>query len=208
MTNKLIPPEFLSIMGELPILDDEDPDAYMLLLGRLGAESGADTTIKWIRVKDVTDITWQILRIRRWQVQALRAGEKAGLAAAIQHLIEENPDAKVVSSRASKIAYNRYTDHKKDEQGRDGEDRANIIMSWFGLEADQVARAYSFFRNFEGMERSEELAGRLELRRERMLREIQNEPVFAANLRSASNKVIDAVAEERSQRSAEKVEAV
>ena len=208
MTNKLIPQEFLTIMGELPILDDEDPDAYMLLLGRLGAESGAATTIKWIRVKDVTDIAWQILRIRRWQVQALRTGEKPGLAAAIQHLIEENPDAKVVSSRASKIAYNRYTDHKKDEHGRDGEDRANIIMSWFGLEVDQVARAYSFFRNFEGMERSEELVGRLELRRDRIFREIQNEPVFAANLRSASNKVIDAVAEKRSQRNIEKVEAV
>jgi hypothetical protein len=193
----LIPAAFRTIMGQLPLIVDEDSSAYMLLLGELGVACEARSIVDWILVKDVTDLTWQILRIRRWIAVRLENGRKLGLATGIDQIINHHPGM-VISDRAFKIAHENYTDFKEDANGRDGERRAQDLLDYYGLEGESVATANSFFRTFDTVEKAEELLARLEDRRNRTLREIESRrSVFGAKLRSASDMVIDAEADDR-----------
>ena len=58
-----IPESFVSIMGDPPIIQGEDNTTYMLLLEKLGGATAARNIIDWMMVKDVADLTWQVMRI-------------------------------------------------------------------------------------------------------------------------------------------------
>ena len=185
-----IPESFVSIMGDPPIIQGEDNATYMLLLEKLGGATAARNIIDWMMVKDVADLTWQVIRIRRWISAILDNGRREGLAAGIDQLINWRPGS-VLDQTAVKYAMDHYVDKNEDANGHDGAARLDRLLDRFGLDADNIAAANSFSRNFPILEKAEELLRRLEDRRDRTLREIERrKPSCGAALRSASDGAI------------------
>jgi hypothetical protein len=184
-----IPESFVSIMGDPPIIHGEDNATYMLLLKKLGAATAAYNIIDWMMVKDVADLTWQIIRMRRWISAILDNGRREGLVAGIDQLINPRPGS-LVDQRAVQYAMEHYLDKKEDANGRDGAARLDTLLDGFQLDADNLAAANSFSRNFDIFEKAEELLNRLEDRRDRTLQRIEKRKSWGAALRSASDSAI------------------
>jgi hypothetical protein len=188
----LIPEAFFAIMGEPPVVLGEDLNTYILLLAQIGATTGAHNIVEWLMVKDIADLTWQILRIRRWIPAILDNGLRMGLLAGVDQLINDHPGS-VLDRRALKYVTDHYLDATIDQYGMDGVQRLQAVLDRFRADRDKIAAANSFARNFDIFDRAEELLTRLEDRRIRALREIENRNrSFGAALRSASDAVIDA----------------
>jgi hypothetical protein len=185
-----IPEFFVTIMGDPPIVNGETKANYMCLLDKLGTMTAARGIVDWMMVKDVADLTWQILRIRRWISAILDNGCRRGLVAGIDQLINPRPGT-LVDQRAVKFASDHYHDKIQDANGLDGAARLDLLLERFGLDRDNIAAANSFLQNFEICEKAEELLRRLEERRDRTLREIERRrPSWGAGLRSASDGAI------------------
>ena len=94
---KLIPKGTQKILGNPAILAYESEDVYWEMLGQFGAECGADSLVEWFWVKDVADLTWQILRIRRWTTILIENGRRLGLAIGVDQLIGPAPQEKTAT---------------------------------------------------------------------------------------------------------------
>jgi hypothetical protein len=51
--------------GEPPVLTSEDPNVYTKLALQIANAVGPDDVIQWFLIKDVLDLTWEILRLHR-----------------------------------------------------------------------------------------------------------------------------------------------
>src|SRR5262245_27929008 len=60
-----VPTEIRGLLGEPPLLATESPNQYYALLIELVREVKPSDIIEWLWVKDVADLTWDILRYRR-----------------------------------------------------------------------------------------------------------------------------------------------
>jgi hypothetical protein len=61
----LVPVEIRDVLGEPPLLATEDPNQYDALLTELAREVRPSDFIEWLWVKDIADLTWDIIRYRR-----------------------------------------------------------------------------------------------------------------------------------------------
>jgi hypothetical protein len=61
----LIPPEIAEILGDPPVLITEDRQAYDQLMAQLALEWKPRNINEWMFVRDIADISWEILRHRR-----------------------------------------------------------------------------------------------------------------------------------------------
>ena len=183
----LIPPAMLALTAAPPVVRGEDEADYARLLAQLGAESGAASVIDWMLVKDIADLTWQIARIRRFVSAYTTSTERVGLAAAIQqfdgggtkHIWEETLER---------------VNAELDAPGSDGGECAALIAKC-GVPIAQLGLAHAFFRNLGGFMAAERMLTLLERRRNGALVHMEaRRKAFAAALRTASNRVIDAEA--------------
>jgi hypothetical protein len=60
-----IPLEIMELFGAPPVLSTESRAQYDALLSRIAATVDPKDTIEWLWVKDITDLTWEVLRLRR-----------------------------------------------------------------------------------------------------------------------------------------------
>jgi hypothetical protein len=60
-----VPAEIRSLLSQPPLLATEDPNGYYALLDALGREVGPCGIIEWLLLKDIADLTWEIVRLRR-----------------------------------------------------------------------------------------------------------------------------------------------
>jgi hypothetical protein len=74
-----IPAEIRALWGEPPLLATENLDQYYALVIELVREVGPTDCIEWLWVKDIADLTWDVLRYRRMKVrpQPCEAAEDA-----------------------------------------------------------------------------------------------------------------------------------
>jgi hypothetical protein len=79
----LIPAEYKDLLGARPLLPDESCDLYDRLLQSLAAQYNPQDIVRWLLVKDVTDLTWEIQRFR-WLMPAIL--HTSGLEAATSYL--------------------------------------------------------------------------------------------------------------------------
>jgi len=63
-----IPDEVLALFGDPPLLRGEDDSLYYKLMERFTKLVGPKDMIEWWWVKDMTDHTWEIRRLRRFKV--------------------------------------------------------------------------------------------------------------------------------------------
>jgi len=60
-----LPAKIRALLGKPPLLANEDPSDYDALLNELAREVKPKDIIEWLWVKDVADLTWEIMRLRR-----------------------------------------------------------------------------------------------------------------------------------------------
>jgi len=61
-THVAVPAEIRTLFGEPLPLATEDPDQYHTLLAELAREVKPKDIIEWLWVKDIADLSWEILR--------------------------------------------------------------------------------------------------------------------------------------------------
>jgi len=60
-----VPAKIHALLGKPPLLANEDLSHYDALLNELARAVKPKDIIEWLWVKDVADLTWDILRLRR-----------------------------------------------------------------------------------------------------------------------------------------------
>jgi hypothetical protein len=60
-----LPAKIRALLGKPPLLANEDLSDYNALLNELAREVKPKDFIEWLWVKDIADLTWEIIRLRR-----------------------------------------------------------------------------------------------------------------------------------------------
>ena len=66
-----IPADVLELWGEPSILNSEDPKRYLKLAVQFANDVRPNDFIEWFLVKDVLDLTWEILRLRQMKAECV-----------------------------------------------------------------------------------------------------------------------------------------
>jgi hypothetical protein len=74
-----VAPEQLSCLGPAPLLDGEGPADYADLLTRVLAAVKPADILEQIFVRDVVDLTWEELRLRRLKAALLEYSQYKGI---------------------------------------------------------------------------------------------------------------------------------
>jgi hypothetical protein len=76
----IVPPHVAALFGTPPVLSTENRQAYEQLFVELALEWGPRDTTEWMFVRDMTDISWEMLRLRRVIANVLNIATKEGIA--------------------------------------------------------------------------------------------------------------------------------
>jgi hypothetical protein len=197
-----VPAAIRALLGKAPLLVTEDPNEYYAFLDALAREVRPGDTIEWLWVKEVADLTWEILRYRRIRTgytnsqfksaigQRLLPGLERGDRAAAHRgsftaKLAAHCEAPVVArDEANRLANNYLTDATTREEV-DAELKAQ------GLDTDAIMAA-SFVEAIHKLATIDKMLESAELRRNLTLREIERRRALLGHaLRQASDKVVD-----------------
>lgn len=78
--------ELAACLGDPPLLPGEDREAYAALSAQLDEAVKPRDAIEFLWLRDVTDLTWEILRLRRLRTSYLRVCASEGLAQLLTRL--------------------------------------------------------------------------------------------------------------------------
>jgi hypothetical protein len=84
--DRVQPPIKWNFFGPAPLLDGEDPAAYDELLARVSGAVKPSDILEEIWVRDVVDLVWEALRLRRLKVNLITAEAHNGLERILQPL--------------------------------------------------------------------------------------------------------------------------
>jgi hypothetical protein len=197
-----VPAEIRNVLGKPPLLANEDQNEYHYLLGELANEVRPSDIIEWLWVKDIADLTWEILRYRRIKTahtngqfksaiaqRALPGLERDHKAAAqrgawTERLAAHREAPALACDEANRLANNYLTDAKTGEE-------VDARLKARGLDADAIM-AESFIAAVPKLVAIDKMLESVELRRNLTLREIERRRAFLGHaLRQASDKVVD-----------------
>ena len=153
-------------LGPLPLLEGEDSAAYLGLLDQMRRHVSPKDPIEQLYLRDVVDLTWDLMRTRRLKVGLLHKGQRA----AIRKLLSSDPrggsggfvgqlrNAKATVTGATTAAL--------------GFSESLKALEKFGITLDEVnAHAYAIER--EAITRLDQTMMQIEARRSFALREIE-----------------------------------
>jgi len=83
----LIPPEIAALFGMPPGLAAENRQTYDRLFRDLVLEWEPRKTTDWLLVRDLVDLSWEILRLRRAIASVLRIASKEALAEILMQVL-------------------------------------------------------------------------------------------------------------------------
>ena len=158
VTNALVTSSDTSVLGPAMLIAGESSEAYDGLLARIRAVVEPADILEEIWVRDVTDLAWEVSRLRRIKAHLMQACAHEGLAKALSHL---------------RVGNNHYVIARRWFAG-DAE-AAQIVNSAFaaaGLTADTVT-ALTVSERIDEIERIELMTMAAERRRDGMLRELE-----------------------------------
>jgi hypothetical protein len=195
-------PTEVSIFGPAPILDGEDSKAYDALLARVSGDVTASDIFEEIWVRDVVDLTWEILRYRRVKASLIICQMEEALADSISTFVD----------LPAEDEFSDQTEPEEDEDPSEPEDdkdcitpselaaawashdpvaikQANELLASAGRTMDSVI-ALAFERELHNIERIERLLTVAEARRNATLRDIDRHRATLA--RTLRDKLADA----------------
>jgi hypothetical protein len=159
------------LLGALPLIGGEDAAAYDALLARVaGAVAPADV-LEEIWVRDVVDLAWETLRLRRLKALLLTAAAPEGMVATL------TPSIGAEAARELAVPW--------AAGGRRAARRAEKLLAAAGLSAEAVT-AHTLALRIDDVERIDRMIMLTEGRRAAALREIErHRSPLAQGLRQA-----------------------
>jgi hypothetical protein len=175
----LVPTEVRALFGDPPLLRGEEPSLYNNLMDQFSKLVEPKDMIEWWWVKDMTDHSWEIRRLRRFKV-----------------LIVELRRDQVVDNRG---LWNTLGTNVKyvpvpvpDGEKETGELQENPDYVPEPVPDSEKDSAQMFVDSVDDYKSVDKLIASAELRRDRTLREIERRREhLARRLRKASDEIID-----------------
>ena len=158
VTNALATSSDTSMLGPAILVAGESSEAYDDLLARIRAVVEPADMLEEIWVRDVTDLAWEVSRLRRIKAHLMQACAHEGLAKALSHL---------------RVGNNHHIIARRWFAG--DVEAAQIVNNAFaeaGLTADTVT-ALTVSERIDEIERIELMTMAAERRRDGMLRELE-----------------------------------
>jgi hypothetical protein len=88
--SRVVPAEIADIFGHPPVLSTENRQAYDALMTQLALERKPRNITEWMFVRDMTDISWEILRHRRAIANLFAISFKRALRAVLTDVCPDN----------------------------------------------------------------------------------------------------------------------
>jgi hypothetical protein len=175
----------VDFFGPAPLIPGEDPEAYKALQTRVAAAVAPKDVLEEIWVRDVVDLVWETLRLRRLKAAFLSSAAYEGLAIVLRPL---------------KTDFTRCIGGGLSERWARGEPEAkktvNGHLASAGLSIDDVM-AQTVALKLEAIERIDRMLASAEGRRDAALRELtRHRETLAVAVRRATEKIDDAEFEE------------
>jgi hypothetical protein len=198
-----MPAAIRDLLGKPPLLANEDPNQYDAVLAALAREVKPNGVTECLLVKDIADLTWEILRYRRIKAAIVNGQFKSALASHLKPAVERDlKAARQGSSYAAKCRAERETpalardesnklasDYLADTEIREQMD-ANLNIR--GLDTDTMI-AEAFVASIDHMEALDRMLGSAEARCNNALREIERRRyALGRALRQSSDQIIEA----------------
>jgi len=175
----------VDFFGPAPLIPGEDPEAYKALQTRVAAAVAPKDVLEEIWVRDVVDLVWETLRLRRLKAAFLSSAAYEGLAIVLRPL---------------KTDFTRCIGGSLSERWARGEPEAKKTVKGHlasaGLSMDDVM-AQTVALKLEAIERIDRMLASAEGRRDAALRELtRHRETLAVAVRRATEKIDDAEFEE------------
>jgi hypothetical protein len=184
-----------ALLGRPPILHGEDERAYAEFLARVQRAVGPNDIVEEFWVRDVVDLVWETLRLRRMKASLVTVATRDALAEVLAPIVNGNGsgdpdpfnlDFVFKETPAQKLAGGWYR-----REGKAVEEVERILRG-AGLSMD-VVTAVALRRSLDDIERIERMIVSAEARRNAVLREVaRHRAAFAEALRRSSRTVRDA----------------
>jgi hypothetical protein len=125
----LVPAEIRDVLGEPPLLATEDPNQYDALLAELAREVRPSDFTEWLWVKDIADLTWDIIRYRRIKASYVDGRIQTELVGQLDFASQRCVDAavdklEVIERLLASVEYRRNNALHEIERRRDALGRA------------------------------------------------------------------------------------
>jgi hypothetical protein len=192
-----LPDEIRTLLGKPPLLEPEDPNEYHGLLMLLGRDVKPSDVVEWLWVRDVADLTWDIMRYRRIKTTFFNQH--------FRFVLERDRQAPLRLRAATAALDAQLARRKAPALTREGADGGNDGLTDSttkgGVDANVEARVLdpdrttlqSFSYNAHLWESLEKMQTSAELRRNNTLREIEHRrSALGRALRQSSDQVIEA----------------
>lgn len=167
-----------ALLGPPPLLDGEDAEAFGALHAQLSTAVAPSDVIEHMWVRDVVDLLWETLRLRRLKTQLVQASAHQGLDKILEPRVEWITRKRLVEGWAT-----------RDPQSmRD----VRAVLKKAGLEESAI-HAQTVEVKLETIEKIDRLIAVSEARRNAALREIdRRRDTLAQRLRQATQTIEDA----------------
>ena len=163
--------ELDELLGPPPLLPNESLVDYEGLKARLRAKIVPQDVLEEIWVRDILDLQWEVLRMRRLKARLLANSSPSGLESLLHRRINYSDVGKFVDAWGR----GKKEDIREIEQ----------LLETRGLSLDDVD-AHSFLKRLEPLESIDRMISHAEARRNNALREIERAREAAARkLRAA-----------------------
>ena len=184
-----VPSDIQDLLGKPPLLKHENKDHYLALMRRLASTTRPDDFIEWLWVRDVADLTWEIIRWRRLKVALMDSGRQRAIEHFVRQVSAPGPMVSVdAASDAAILAEKWFTEPKSKKQ-------VDQLLAKHELDAESIA-AQAFAQARADLETAEKLLAACEIRRNDALNAIERRrQAFGRSLQRASDDVVDAEVE-------------
>jgi hypothetical protein len=168
----------LAFLAPAPLIAGEDAAAYDDLLARVSAALNPSDILEDIWVRDVVDMVWDALRLRRLKAQLLTVSAYEGMHAILRRFLDWQFSEQVARQWALRDAA--------------AVTKAEAVLASAGLSAEAVT-AQTLALKIDIVERIDRMMVTAEARRNSVLREIERHRAsFARTLRRTVEEVEDA----------------
>ena len=170
-------PAELAPFGPAPLIEGEDGAAYDELLARVSTAINPADILEDIWVRDIVDLVWEILRLRRLKASLMAASAHKGLRTILYSLPSQESTSTLVDGWVAR-------EPRRTEQ-------VNRMLASAGLTIDAVM-AETLRANIDEIDRIERMTANAEARRNSALREIElHRATFAHRLQRTIQQVED-----------------
>ena len=182
----VIPDDIAALFGEPPLYHWENPDDYNRLLEYIAAEVKPKGTMEWLYTKDIADLTWEGLRLRRIKAACINSGTPRASRAIL------GPIAGIAEAFCKLNEGNCIEDLVRNSLGGDEKASKTVdaLLHGGGLERDALTAA-SFCEQIKIIENIERMQSGVDRRRDQLLHEIERRRfALSQQLREASRNAV------------------